>query len=98
MLKSELIQNLAVQLNQHSVHEIANGVNVIIDELTSALSQGGRIEIRGFGSFSLHYHAPRHFHNPKTGQRLITKAKYCPHFKPGKKLRALVNEQNHSEC
>ena len=60
--------------------------------MSEALSQGQRIEIRGFGSFSLHYRAPRTGRNPKTGETVQLPAKYVPHFKPGKDLREQVND------
>ena len=56
-----------------------------------SLTNGRRIEIRGFGTFSLHYHAPRNAHNPRTGEKVTTAGKYSPHFKPGKKLREVVD-------
>ncbi len=59
--------------------------------MSEALIHGQRIEIRGFGSFSLHYRPPRNAHNPKTGEKVVTEAKYSPHFKPGKELRERVN-------
>ncbi len=55
--------------------------------MASTLAQGERIEIRGFGSFSLHYRAPRTGRNPKTGDKVELEGKYVPHFKPGKELR-----------
>ncbi len=64
----------------------------MLDHMTEALSNGDRIEIRGFGSFSLHYRAPRIGRNPKTGDSVTLSAKYVPHFKPGKDLREQVNE------
>ena len=60
--------------------------------MSKSLILGRRIEIRGFGSFTLHYRAPRKAHNPKTGERVVTEAKYSPHFKPGKALRERINE------
>ena len=60
--------------------------------MSDSLIKGRRIEIRGFGSFSLHYRPPRNAHNPKTGERVVTVAKYSPHFKPGKGLRDLINQ------
>jgi integration host factor subunit beta len=65
--------------------------------MTEALSEGERIEIRGFGSFSLHYRAPRMGRNPKTGESVPLPAKYVPHFKPGKELRDQVNQSLHDE-
>ena len=69
---------------------IMDGVNLIIKTMNRALTKGDRIEIRGFGSFSLRYRPPRNAHNPKTGEKVITEPKYTPHFKPGKELRARV--------
>jgi len=63
--------------------------------MSTILSQGGRIEIRGFGSFNLHFRPPRRAHNPKTGEKLVTNPKYAVHFKPGKELREKVNGNRH---
>jgi|TARA_B100000745_G_scaffold291782_1_gene231945 integration host factor subunit beta len=71
--------------------DVESGVKMILDMMSDSLSQGERIEIRGFGSFSLHYRAPRVGRNPKTGDSVTLDAKYVPHFKPGKELRERVN-------
>ena len=92
MLKSNLIERLADKLNHLSVQDVASGVNLIIELMATNLSKGNRIEIRGFGSFNLRYLAPRDAHNPKTGKRLMTAAKYKTHFKPGKELRDRVDK------
>ena len=92
MIKSELIASLAKKLDHISEKDISLSVNHLIEQMSDCLSRGERIEIRGFGSFSLHYRPPRNAHNPKTGERLITVAKYSPHFKPGKELRDRVND------
>lgn len=60
--------------------------------MAQTLQRGERIEIRGFGSFSLHFRAPREGRNPKTGETVKLEGKYVPHFKPGKELRERVNE------
>ena len=91
MIKSELITTLINKLKDIPEKDITQSVNLIIDTMSDALSKGRRIEIRGFGSFSLHYCPPRNAHNPKTGARVTTQAKYSPHFKPGKALRERVN-------
>jgi len=91
MIKSELIAKLVAKLRDIPEKDIALSVNHIIDSMSHSLSQGERIEIRGFGSFSLHYRPPRNAHNPKTGEKVVTQAKYSPHFKPGKELRERVN-------
>ena len=91
MIKSELIATLVSKLRDISERDITQSVNLIVDAMSDSLSTGNRIEIRGFGSFSLHYRPPRNAHNPKTGDKVITEAKYSPHFKPGKSLRERVN-------
>ncbi|MBI3902085.1 MAG: integration host factor subunit beta [Nitrosomonadales bacterium] len=65
-------------------------VKVILDSMSDTLSHGGRIEIRGFGSFGLNYRPPRLGRNPKTGEKVKVPAKYMPHFKTGKELRERV--------
>lgn len=91
MIKSELIASLNTRLNQIPEKNISLAVNLLLDIMSETLSKGERIEIRGFGSFSLHYRAPRNAHNPKTGERLVTEAKNSPHFKPGKEMRERIN-------
>ena len=91
MIKSELIANIASTSAHIPEKDIAAGVNLILEHLGDTLAQGERIEIRGFGSFSVHYRPPRNAHNPKTGAKVVTAAKYSPHFKPGKELRERVN-------
>ena len=92
MVKSELIMKLAEKQNHLSIRDIELSVNNLIDSMSDHLGNGHRIEIRGFGSFSLHYRPPRKAHNPKTGERVFTAAKYTPHFKPGKDMRDRVND------
>ena len=92
MTKSELIEVLVDRHEQLSVKDIELSVKTMLDHMTESLSQGDRIEIRGFGSFSLHYRAPRTGRNPKTGESVALEAKYVPHFKPGKELREQVND------
>lgn len=92
MIKSELILNVAKKLNHISERDLTDSINVMLEHMSVVLSSGERIEIRGFGSFSLHYRPPRKAHNPKSGERLVTIAKYSPHFKPGKEMRERINE------
>ena len=66
-------------------------LEIVFLEIIEALRRGENIEIRGFGSFSLHYRVPRIGRNPKTGTPVILSGKYVPHFKPGKELRDRVN-------
>ena len=91
MTKSELIERIAAKQSQLSAKDVELAVKLMIEELSKTLSQGERIEIRGFGSFSLHFRAPRIGRNPKTGESVGLAGKYVPHFKPGKDLRDRVN-------
>lgn len=91
MRKSELIENLVDHFQNLPVEDVKLAVKSIIEHMTEALQKGNRIEIRGFGSFSLHYRAPRIGRNPKTGESVALEAKYVPHFKPGKDLRDQVD-------
>ena len=91
MTKSELIDRLA-EMQKHLSHpDVELGVKSILEQMSASLSAGERIEIRGFGSFSLHYRAPRMGRNPKTGEAVALPGKHVPHFKPGKALRERVN-------
>ena len=92
MTKSELIERLAASQSQLTAKDMELAVKMILDQMADSLALGERIEIRGFGSFSLHYRAPRIGRNPKTGEQVALAGKYVPHFKPGKELRERVNE------
>lgn len=92
MTKSELIERIAAVQSQLSSKDVELAVKMILDHMAEALSTGERIEIRGFGSFSLHYRAARMGRNPKTGDKVQLAGKYVPHFKPGKELRDRVNQ------
>jgi integration host factor subunit beta len=92
MTKSELIERIAARQSQLSGKDVELAVKTIIEHMAQTLSSGHRIEIRGFGSFSLHYRAPRVGRNPKTGESVGLAGKYVPHFKPGKELRERVND------
>ena len=92
MTKSELVELITSKQSQLSVKDVELAVKTIIDLMSATLSSGQRIEIRGFGSFSLHYRSPRQGRNPKTGGSVVLESKFVPHFKPGKELRDLVNE------
>ncbi len=97
MTKSELIEVLAAK-NGHLNHkDVELAVKSLIEQMSQSLSTGNRIEIRGFGSFSLHYRPPRMGRNPKTGEAVALAAKYVPHFKPGKELRERVNIYNRTD-
>ncbi|MFT6733472.1 MAG: integration host factor subunit beta [Polaribacter sp.] len=92
MTKSELIERLAERQSQLSLKDVELVVKSLLEHMAQSLAQGKRIEIRGFGSFSLHFREPRVGRNPKTGQSVELDGKYVPHFKPGKELRDRVNE------
>lgn len=92
MTKSELISRLAERFPQLVAKDADLSVKMILDAMSEALSKGDRIEIRGFGSFSLNYRPPRVGRNPKTGARVEVAAKHVPHFKAGKELRERVDQ------
>ena len=91
MTKSELIELISSRQTQLSAKDVELAVKTVIEHMSQTLSTGERIEIRGFGSFSLHYREPRRGRNPKTGDAVQLTGKYVPHFKPGKELRERVN-------
>jgi integration host factor subunit beta len=91
MTKSELIAKLAGRYPQLVAKDAELAVKTILDVMAKSLSQGHRIEIRGFGSFSLNYRPPRVGRNPKTGDKVTVAEKYVPHFKAGKELRERVD-------
>jgi len=91
MTKSELISLLAAKQPQLDYRDVELAVKELLEQMSAALSSGNRIEVRGFGSFSLHYRPPRTGRNPKTGTAVQVPDKFVPHFKPGKELRERVN-------
>jgi integration host factor subunit beta len=90
MTKSELIARLASRHPQLVAKDAELAVKMILDAMTRSLTQGQRIEIRGFGSFGLNYRPPRVGRNPKSGEKVKVPAKHVPHFKAGKELRERV--------
>ena len=91
MTKSELIERL-VEHQAHMTHrDVELAVKLLLDNMISELADGGRVEIRGFGSFSVHHRPARRGRNPKTGEPVDIPRKFVPHFKPGKELRERVN-------
>lgn len=90
--KSELIERIVDRQSQLSVKDVELAIKTMLDHMAQSLAEGERIEIRGFGSFSLHYRSARVGRNPKTGESVELDGKYVPHFKPGKELRESVNE------
>ena len=93
MTKSELIEILSRKQPQLAYKDIELAVKTVLEYMSSSLSNGERIEIRGFGSFSLHFRPARNGRNPKSGEPVALPAKYVPHFKPGKELRERVNNK-----
>lgn len=91
MIKSELINQLA-EANPHLFHrDIERVVNAVFDEITDALSRGDRVELRGFGAFSVRHRPARDGRNPRTGDAVAVRDKYVPFFKTGKELRERVD-------
>lgn len=97
MTKSELIEALAAKQPQLDHKDVELAVKELLEQMSSALAMGDRIEVRGFGSFSLHYRPPRVGRNPKTGSTVHVPDKYVPHFKPGKELREKVKDAQNGE-
>ncbi len=91
MTKSELMEILSRRQGHLKADDVDMAVKTLLEMMSNALTEGERIEIRGFGSFSLHFRPPRLGRNPKTGDSVALPGKYVPHFKPGKELRDRVN-------
>ncbi len=89
--KTELIESLASKQSHLVYKDVELAVKKLLEKMSQTLASGDRIEIRGFGSFSLHFRPPRIGRNPKTGDSVALSGKYVPHFKPGKDLREQVN-------
>lgn len=93
MTKSELIQRIA-EINPHLYHrDVERIVNTIFDEITGALSRGDRVELRGFGAFSVKQRDARIGRNPRTGEKVEVEEKVVPYFKTGKQLRERLNDE-----
>ena len=94
MTKSELIEALTRRQAHLKADDVDMGVKTLLELMSDALAHGDRIEVRGFGSFSLHFRPPRMGRNPKTGESVALPGKHVPHFKPGKELRERVNQSS----
>jgi integration host factor subunit beta len=91
MIKSQLVESIA-SANPHLFQrDVENIVNAIFDEITDALSQGNRVELRGFGAFTVKNRAARTGRNPRTGDSVKVEEKWVPFFKAGKELRQRLN-------
>lgn len=91
MLRSELVQKLQEELAPMRAADVEQAVDAVLDEIAGALAQGGRVELRGFGAFSVRKREARTGRNPRTGAAVKVAAKRVPFFKPGKELRLKVN-------
>ncbi len=94
MTKSEIIKSLASRQAQLAFKDVELAVKIILEHMINTLSRGERIEIRGFGSFTLHYRKPRVGRNPKSGEAVYVPAKFILHFKSGKELRERVDKKS----
>ena len=93
MIKSELVQKIA-QANPHLFHrDVERIINTVLNEVITALSEGDRVELRGFGTFSVKERNARLGRNPKTGASVSVEAKRVPAFKTGKELRERLNHE-----
>lgn len=91
MIKSELIEKLAAENTDLTHAEVERVVNVVLGQMTQALAEGGRVELRGFGAFSVRSRPARTARNPRTGEAVEVPAKAVPFFKSGKELRERLN-------
>ena len=94
MIKSELVQ----RISEHHPHlyqrDIENIVNAILDEIVAAMARGDRVELRGFGAFSVKHRAARTGRNPRTGEHVPVEQKCVPFFKTGKEMRERLNRED----
>ena len=93
MTKAQLIERIALRQNRLSTKDVDLAVKTIIDLITRALASGQRVEVRGFGSFSLRRRQARWARNPKTGKLVALGERWAPHFKPGQMMRDVVNNR-----
>jgi integration host factor subunit beta len=93
MTRSDLVNQLAERFTQITVKDTEYAVKTVLDAMSDALARGHRIEIRGFGSFSISRRPPRVGRNPRSGEQVTIPEKLVPHFKPGKALREAVDQQ-----
>jgi len=96
MIKSELVQRIAAQNPHLYQRDVENIVNAILGEITSAMAAGDRVELRGFGAFSVKRRPARTGRNPRTGAHVDVEQKAVPFFKTGKEMRERLNRVNGS--
>ena len=92
MIKSELIQNIAERNPHLFQRDVENIVNSVFDTISQALADGNRVELRGFGAFSVKHRPSRQGRNPRTGDSVFVEEKWVPFFKTGKELRERLND------
>jgi integration host factor subunit beta len=97
MTRSELITRLAARADHLPAKDVVDAATMILSAVTQALVDGGRVEIRGFGSFDIHQRPPRTGRNPKTGESVEVPVRHLPHFKPGRELRERVNASHRAD-
>ncbi|HWP18693.1 MAG TPA: integration host factor subunit beta [Burkholderiaceae bacterium] len=98
MTRSDLVNQLAERFSQLTHRDTEFAVKTILDAMSDALARGHRIEIRGFGSFSINRRPPRVGRNPRSGEQVIIPEKLVPHFKPGKALREAVDARTPADA
>jgi integration host factor subunit beta len=98
MTRSDLVAKLAERFNQLNQRDAEFAVKTILEAMSDALARGHRIEIRGFGSFSINHRPPRLGRNPRSGEQVTIPEKRVPHFKSGKALREAVDQQPVAEA
>lgn len=96
MTRSDLVEELAARFAQLTHRDAETAVKTVLDAVADALVRGHRIEIRGFGSFTVSHRPPRMGRNPRSGESVAIPEKRVPHFKPGKALREAVDERTAS--
>ena len=95
MVKSELVDEIAKEHSDWAFKDVVFGVNFILETMSTTLVDGGRIEIRSFGSFQRSWLDPRNAHNPKTGEKVVTLGKYRARFRAAKSLRHRIDKNKH---
>jgi integration host factor subunit beta len=98
MIRSELVQKLCHDFPDLTQREVESVVSAVFDSITDQLSQGGRVELRGFGAFSTRNRDARQGRNPRTGESVQVNAKRVPYFKPGKEMRERLNLREATEA
>lgn len=92
MIRSELLKKLENENPELKAEEVEKIVDIFFNQIIERLSDGGRVELRGFGAFSTRERAPRKGRNPRTGESVNVPAKRAPYFKPGKEVRQRLNQ------